>query len=664
MKPDAVRQALIICLLFLGAALALRGQQWPPPSTLPLFRLTDAQTRYITNLNQTTKCMNNLRQLAFAARIYASDHGSRLPSEWTQFSSEIGQAALLYCPADSAHPSQSDWASVNFSAISYQIVAQGIFEDAPPDTVFLKCAQHGHAAFVDGSVRSALNYERGVTVSTLNAPTLLAAKARSERIACLNNLKQIGLAARLYAADHGTSLLPGAFALLTNELGTPRALFCPADTTNTPAVSFAGLDFGRASYTFVKTNADELNPLDPYVRCRFHDNLGRADGSAQELNAAGLQYYGLQAVALPIKASPLSQTVEPGQSVTLRILTVTNVPHRVQWRKKQPMDALGFPSTNTLVIEGETNHTYAITNAQSSHEGYYDVMASGTNGLYQESWMAYLRVESLSSIHDSISWESLACLNNLKQIGLAARMYSSDNMDGDYPTNALTLASYAGWPFVFFCPSDPANSSPASWESFDPARSSYALSSGVNPSGNQTNVYASCRIHGFCVWADGTGHPDVSPPAISRQPQSQTAIRGGTATLFVEAGGSNLCFQWRQAGTNLPAATNSSLTLTHIQMTDAGRYDVVITNVFGALTSASASLVVLDPASPKLSFRMSPAPVLSIQVEPGRPCIVERSADLGAWTEVGTFGPTSALFEVPLTISLQWRQQFYRARSQ
>jgi hypothetical protein len=89
--------------------------------------------------------------------------------------------------------------------------------------------------------------------------------------------------------------------------------------------------------------------------------------------------------------------------------------------------------------------------------------------------------------------------------------------------------------------------------------------------------------------------------AITLQPISQTAVQGGSATFTVEAGGTlPLSFRWRRAGvtfTNgivLSTPTNSSLTLTNVQLSDATNYTVAMTNLAGtAPVSSNAFLIVL-----------------------------------------------------------------------
>lgn len=102
-------------------------------------------------------------------------------------------------------------------------------------------------------------------------PALAKAKAKAHRVSCVNNLKQIGLGMRQWAMDHGdkypwfvpldkggavggrapaVSIGIGvqpqyvyyAFAVLSNELSTPKILACPSDKATTVADRFAAFD--------------------------------------------------------------------------------------------------------------------------------------------------------------------------------------------------------------------------------------------------------------------------------------------------------------------------------------------------------------------------------------------------------------------------------------
>jgi Leucine-rich repeat (LRR) protein len=84
--------------------------------------------------------------------------------------------------------------------------------------------------------------------------------------------------------------------------------------------------------------------------------------------------------------------------------------------------------------------------------------------------------------------------------------------------------------------------------------------------------------------------------SIAAQPQSQTVVAGTNALLTVTATGyGTLGYQWRFNGTNISSATSSSLTLTNVQLTNAGSYTVRVTNSLASVTSAVAVLTVWVP---------------------------------------------------------------------
>ncbi|MDB6125119.1 MAG: Fibronectin type domain protein [Pedosphaera sp.] len=100
---------------------------------------------------------------------------------------------------------------------------------------------------------------------------------------------------------------------------------------------------------------------------------------------------------------------------------------------------------------------------------------------------------------------------------------------------------------------------------------------------------------GAVAIADGIKLVYVAPasniPTISTQPQSQTVVTGQTAAFNVSASGAApLKYNWRFNGTNIAGATTSSYSRANIQTSDLGNYNVVVTNTFGAVTSAPAAL--------------------------------------------------------------------------
>ena len=85
-------------------------------------------------------------------------------------------------------------------------------------------------------------------------------------------------------------------------------------------------------------------------------------------------------------------------------------------------------------------------------------------------------------------------------------------------------------------------------------------------------------------------------PTIFLQPTGQTVTIGQTATFQVQAGGTvPLNYQWIVNNNPIAGATNSSLILTNVQMSQAGDYGVVVTNNYGSATSSNATLAVNFP---------------------------------------------------------------------
>jgi type II secretory pathway pseudopilin PulG len=125
-------------------------------------------------------------------------------------------------------------------------------------------------------------------LAALLLPALARAKGGGSRVNCVNNLKGVGLAFRTFALDSTNSLYPPMmsttnggtlefvghgkpwthFAVMSNELSTPKILMCPTDTGRISATTFAlgatdpQVPFNSNSQLsyFVGVDADERFP--------------------------------------------------------------------------------------------------------------------------------------------------------------------------------------------------------------------------------------------------------------------------------------------------------------------------------------------------------------------------------------------------------------------
>jgi prepilin-type processing-associated H-X9-DG protein len=124
-----------------------------------------------------------------------------------------------------------------------------------------------------------------IVVLAILAVMLLPALAPVHRwpsrnnINCISNLKQIGLAYRLWEGDNNgkypmavsvmnggamelvaTGKVAACFQVMSNELSTPKILLCPADTDRIAATNFStGFSGANISY-FVNPDAAEIYP--------------------------------------------------------------------------------------------------------------------------------------------------------------------------------------------------------------------------------------------------------------------------------------------------------------------------------------------------------------------------------------------------------------------
>jgi prepilin-type processing-associated H-X9-DG protein len=134
-------------------------------------------------------------------------------------------------------------------------------------------------------------FEVGVVVAivmilvAMILPALQSTRNHHSNFNCVNNLKQIGLAGKIWAGDNndlypmGVALALGGskemvatgnvvqtFQVLSNELGTPKILVCRGvglgrgDTNRTAATNFARLSNANISYFISVDATNDMNP--------------------------------------------------------------------------------------------------------------------------------------------------------------------------------------------------------------------------------------------------------------------------------------------------------------------------------------------------------------------------------------------------------------------
>lgn len=163
----------------------------------------------------------------------------------------------------------------------------------------------GYALFTPGTNGWAL---AGFGQSRWGRPTKESVVPDEASAECVNQLKQIGLAFRMWALDHddkfpfnaglqagGTMELcargndgfdtnaPVHFQVLSNELNTPNLLVCPKDSSRQPARDFGMLQAVNVTYLIRSgTSINDTNFEEVLVRCPIHGHVCLCDGSVRK----------------------------------------------------------------------------------------------------------------------------------------------------------------------------------------------------------------------------------------------------------------------------------------------------------------------------------------------------------------------------------------------
>ncbi|HUA66080.1 MAG TPA: immunoglobulin domain-containing protein, partial [Alphaproteobacteria bacterium] len=353
----------------------------------------------------------------------------------------------------------------------------------------------------------------------------------------------------------------------------PAILAQPADITSSlgSSVAFSVTAAGTAplSYQWQQDGVDLPGATASTLTLNNIDDSSAGDYTVVVSNSVGevLSDIATLTVTHPpvITSQPASLTVNLGQTATFSVAVNGDTPFTYQWYLN------GSPLSNGGNVSGATTRELVLTGVTTADAGYFYVAITNDVG-------------QAASSNATLTVIVPPAITN-QPVGLT--------------NNAGTTATFAV---------GASGTSPSyQWYQVTATRTNL-LADGGNIFGSTSNVLTLTNVLGandgyyFAVASNQAGTAASSnaflvvvDPIITNEPTSATNNLGSPVTFTVGAYGTSPQYQWFTNGTAIADATGSTYAIASVADVNAGNYTVVVSNIFGVVTSTPASLTVIDP---------------------------------------------------------------------
>ena len=320
----------------------------------------------------------------------------------------------------------------------------------------------------------------------------------------------------------------------------------------------------------------------------YTNALGCADASAGWVDQVNFTPGG---TAPFFTLNPTNQVVLVGSNATLNAAALGTPPLSYQWQ------------LNLTNLDGATNSSVVLTNAQFSNEGNYTLVVSNAFGITNIT--AFVNVvdftESLNATN--LVWSSGGDQpwfpeTSISHDGIVA--LQSGAITGSQLSTVQTTVNGPGTLSFWWMVSSETNNDYANF-TVDGSEQ-FRISGTVNwqqitysvASGNHTLAWnytknATINMGSDAAWLDQVSYVSgATAPVITANPTNQTAQIGQAPSFQVAALGTPpLYYQWLFNGTNIVGANNPILNLA--SWSSEGNYSVIVSNAYG-ITSVPTPL--------------------------------------------------------------------------
>jgi formylglycine-generating enzyme required for sulfatase activity len=383
--------------------------------------------------------------------------------------------------------------------------------------------------------------------------------------------------AYLTISDVGAASLGSYTVRVTNGLGSVSSSVATLALASAPVFTkpLAGGTFG-AGTTVVLTPACTGTAPMTYQWYKDGDALEGANSQSLSLSSVNLSHAGaysvsvgnafgvadsavanVQIVAPPsILVQPVGVSAMVGQAFKLRVGMALGVPNvavqSFQWFK------------GTAPIPGATAAEYTVSSAQLQDAGGYSVRVSNLAGTIQSAV-----VQVTVGVPPSIRTQPVSStVRQGASVRLSVVALGSARLTYQWQKGGLNIPGATG--------------------------SSYLIQRATLANSGSYSVRVSNAVG--AVSSNAAQLTVLAPPIIMQRPLGLNVAEDAPAVFSVTAVGSGtLSYQWRKRGVLIPGATSATYTISAVKRTDAGIYDVQVTNLVGSVRSVPVALVVSTP---------------------------------------------------------------------